>query len=239
MIKPVSVLVALCMLAGLLAACGGTPEPTAPPPTQTPWIVVATATAEAGEVAQVQPTQTPWIIVATATATRRVQSATAAPTFTSTGEDPTATIAATTAATSEPPPPTDTPDAAELQYPAPALLEPPNYRPVSWQSTVVFEWSSVGALGEDEYYHIHLERRPTTESEQWYGDYVYTKETSFLAETSFLSPFHPPADRGPATVYWWVRVVRKTGEGESGKPVGVDIGQNSVERTLVLEPKPE
>jgi len=154
---------------------------------------------------------------------------------TSTTERTTATIAAT----SEPPPSTDTPDAEELKYPAPALLEPPNDRPVSWQSTVIFEWTSVGALGKDEYYHVHLERRPTTESEQWYGDYVYTKETSYLAETSFLSPFHPPADRGPATVYWWVRVVRKTGEDETGKPVGVDIGQNSVERMLVLEPKPD
>ena len=70
MIKPLPMLVALCILAGLLAACGGTPEPTAPPPTQTPWIVVVTATPAATEVAQVQPTQTPWIIVATATATR-------------------------------------------------------------------------------------------------------------------------------------------------------------------------
>ncbi|MGD9403559.1 MAG: hypothetical protein PVH95_00260 [Anaerolineae bacterium] len=235
MIKPVPMLVALCMLAGLLAACGGTPEPTAPPPTQTPWIVVVTATPEAGDVAEVQPTQTPWIIVATATATRGVQSATAAPTAAGATEDPTATVAAT----SEPPPPTDTPNAEELEYPAPALLEPPDDRPVSWQSTVIFEWSSVGALGVDEYYHLHLERRPTTEGEQWYGDYVYTKATSFLAETSFLSPFHPPADRGPTTVYWWVRVVRKTGEDESGKPVGVDIGQHSEEGTLVLEPKPD
>ena len=235
MIKPVSLLVALCMLAGLLAACGGTPEPTAPPPTQTPWIVVVTATPKAGEVAQVQPTQTPWIIVATATATRGVQSATTALTATSTAENSTATVQAT----SEPPTPTATPDADELKYPAPALLEPPDGRPVSWQSTVIFEWSSVGTLGGDQYYHVHLERRPTSESEQWYGDYVYTKETSFLAETSFLSPFHPPADRGPATVYWWVRVVRKTGEDESGKPVGVDIGQHSEEGTLVLEPKPD
>jgi len=235
MIKPLVVIVALCMFAGLLVACGGTPEPTAPPPTQTPWIVVVTATPAATEGVQVQPTQTPWIIVATATATQRIGPATTTPTDTDTAEGPTAT----SAATSEPPPPTDTPDAGEFKYPAPALLEPPNDRPVSWQSTVIFEWSSVGALGKDEYYHVHLERRPTTESEQWYGDYVYTKETSFLADTSFLSPFHPPADRGPATVYWWVRVVRKTGEDESGKPVGVDIGQNSVERTLVLEPKPD
>lgn len=104
---------------------------------------------------------------------------------------------------------------------------------------MTLEWTSVGKLGADEYYHLHMERRPTTEGEDWYGDYVYTKETSYLAEGDFLAPFHPPADRGEATVYWWVRVVRKTGEDADGKPIGIDIGANSEERTLILEPKPD
>jgi hypothetical protein len=97
----------------------------------------------------------------------------------------------------------------------------------------------VGKLAEDEYYHLHMERRPATEGEDWYGDYVYTKDASYLAEGAFLAPFHPPADRGEATVYWWVRVVRKTGEDTNGKPTGVDIGAHSEERTLRLEPKPD
>jgi hypothetical protein len=239
--KLVSVLVALCALAGLLAGCGSTPEPTVPPPTQTPWIVVVTATPGAGDVAQVQPTQTPWIIVATPTPTRGTAPATETPTATSPTESPSTVPepTQTRAATSQPPTPTNTPDASDLVYPPPALLDPPNRRPVSWGSTVILEWSSVGDLAKDEYYHLHMERRPATEGEDWYGDYVYTKDTSYLAEGAFLAPFHPPADRGEALVYWWVRVVRKTGEDESGKPTGVDIGAHSEERMLRLEPKPD
>ncbi|MFN2242919.1 MAG: hypothetical protein ACK2U2_11575 [Anaerolineae bacterium] len=231
---------ALGVIASLLAACGGTPEPTVPPPTQTPWIVVVTATPGAGDVAQVQPTQTPWIIIATTTPTAGIKPTTEAPTATGPTQSPTASSAtATKAATAQPPTPTSTPDAANLKYPPPALLDPPNGRPVSWKSTVTLEWTSVGKLEADEYYHLHMERRPTTEGEDWYGDYVYTKDTSYVAQGAFLAPFHPPADRDEATVYWWVRVVRKTGESADGKPIGIDIGANSEERTLILEPKPD
>ena len=237
----VPLLLALCAVAGILVGCGSTPEPTDPPPTQTPWIVVVTATPGPGDVAQVLPTQTPWIIIATATPTRGTAPATETPTATSPKESPTTAPepTQTKAATSVPPTPTKTPDASDLIYPPPALLDPPNGRPVSWQSTVILEWSSVGDLAEDEYYHLHLERRPKTEGEEWYGDYVYTKDTSYLAGRDFLAPFHQPADRGEAIVYWWVRVVHKTGEDENGKPTGVDIGAHSEERTLRLEPKPD
>lgn len=240
MSKLAQVIVALCILAGLLAGCGSTPEPTVPPPTQTPWIVVVTATPRPGDVADVLPTQTPWIIIATPTPTRGTALTTETATAISPTQSPTAPVpTATKAATSKPPEPTDTPDASNLVYPPPALLDPPNGRPVSWQSTVILKWSSVGDLAKDEYYHLHMERRPQTAGEDWYGDYIYTKDTSYLAEEDFLAPFHQPADRGEATVYWWVRVVRKTGEDENGKPIGVDIGAHSEERTLRLEPKPE
>lgn len=96
----------------------------------------------------------------------------------------------------------------------------------------------MGELKEGEYYHVHLERRPMTSSQEWYGDYVFTQETEFRAEVPFLAPFHPPTGAGQATVYWWVRVVRQTGQDESGKPIGVDIGPYSEERTLILDPKP-
>ena len=232
-------LVALCMLAGLLVACGATPEPSAPPPTQTPWIVVVTATPGAGDVAQVQATQTPWIIIATATATRGATPTAEEATATSPVQSPPAPKPTQTKAVTPKPAPTDTPSPVALKYAAPALLDPPNERPVSWGSTVILEWSSVGELAQDEYYHLHLERRPTTEGEDWYGDYVYTKDTNYLAEGAFLAPFHPAAGHDRATVYWWVRVVRKTGEDASGKPIGVDIGARSEERTLELEPKVE
>lgn len=246
--KLLLVLAMLAMLTGLLTACGATPEPTEPPPTQTPWIIVVTATAGPEGVGQVQATQTPWIVVATPTAAAKGTPAAskptatrtaASPTGTATGPAGTATATASPAATSRPTKPTDTPDASTFKYPPPALLEPPNERPVSWKSTVLLQWSSVGKLAEDEYYHLHLERRPTTQAEQWYGDYVYTKEPEYLADADFLAPFHPPAALGKAMVYWWVRVVRKTGEDENGKPIGVDIGAFSEERTLRLDAKPE
>jgi hypothetical protein len=103
---------------------------------------------------------------------------------------------------------------------------------------MLLKWSSVGELGDDEYYHVHLERRPMTEGQEWYGDYIFTKETSFLAAVPFLAPFHHSAEHGQATVYWWVWVVQKTGEDEGGKPIGVDISPYSEERTMILEPKP-
>ena len=96
----------------------------------------------------------------------------------------------------------------------------------------------MGELGEDEFYHVHLERPPKTEAEQWYGDYVYTKDTELLVEGAFLAPFHLPAEQGHGVVYWWVRVVRRTGEDASGKPIGIDIGAPSEKRTFVTEPKP-
>jgi hypothetical protein len=125
-----------------------------------------------------------------------------------------------------------------MLYPPPVLLEPPQRQPVSWGSTALLIWSPVGELEEDEYYHVHLERRPVAVGQEWYGDYVYTKETQFRAEVGFLAPFHPPANTGEATVYWWVRVVQKTGQDENGKPMGVDISPYSEERTLILDPKP-
>lgn len=231
-------LIVMATLAGALIGCGATPEPTEPPPTQTPWIVVVTATSGPQEAAQVQPTQTPWIIVATPTSQKAKATETIAPGRT---PSPAATEEPTqeTRATSEPVTPTDTPSVSDFKYPPPALLAPPNFRPVSWKSTVLLEWSSVGELAADEYYHLHLERRPEAEGQAWYGDYVYTKKTEFLAEADFLAPFHPPAEYGQGIVYWWVRVVRKTGEDDKGKPTGVDIGAYSEERTLLLQVKPE
>lgn len=232
-------LVVVWALAGILTGCGTTPEPTEPPPTQTPWIVIVTATPRPEEAALAQPTQTPWIIVATPTRGSKAMVETAP----ATGE---AEISAATAEptegaglTQEPPEPTEPPDAADLKYPPPALQEPPDGRPVSWKSTVLLTWSSVGDLAEDEYYHLHLERRPEADGQDWYGDYVYTKKNQYLAEVDFLAPFHPPLDYGQGSVFWWVRVVRKTGEDENGKPTGVDIGAHSEERTLILEVKPE
>lgn len=245
----VGLLVLVGILTGILAGCGVTPEPTAPPPTQTPWIVVVTATPEPEGVAQVQPTQTLHIIVATPTRAKR-----ATPSPVAEKKTPLATIesatdvpeasaepAATTGAQAptRPPVPTNTPAPETLKYPPPELLEPPSNSSVSWRSRVLLKWTPVGELAEDEYYHLHLERPPMTDVQQWYGDYVYLKDTEYLLEGAFLAPFHLPLDQGQAEVKWWVRVVRKIGEDDSGKPLGVDVGGHSEKRTLIVEPKPE
>jgi hypothetical protein len=117
------------------------------------------------------------------------------------------------------------------------LLEPQNNQPVSWRSTIVLEWVPVGELADDEFYHLHLERPPKTPEEEWYGDYVYVKGTEHVLDNAFLAPFHLSQEKGEAVVYWWIRVVRQTGE-ENDKPVGVDVGQHSERRTLILKPKP-
>jgi hypothetical protein len=104
---------------------------------------------------------------------------------------------------------------------------------------VVLEWIPVGELADDEYYHLHLERRPQTATQPWWGDYVFLKDTEYVLQGSFLAPFHYSSEHGQAVVYWWVKVVRKTGEDDDGKPVGVDLSMPSEERTLILEPKPE
>lgn len=223
-------LLALAFLVGLAVGCGSTPRPTEAPPTQTPWIIIVTATP--GLVSQVEPepTQTPWIIIATPTRTpsggRTTPTATGSPTE---ALRPTAAPAATRPGGS---------DVADLKYPAPTLVDPPNGRPVGWKGTVTLVWRSVGELAPDEYYHLHLDRPPRSSGEQWYGDYVFTKETTHLVEQSFLAPFHLTQEQGRTNVYWWVRVVRKIGEDENGKPIGVDIGSPSEKRYFVVEPRP-
>lgn len=192
-------------------------------------------------VAELQPTQTPWIIVATPTPRQSslpaaTEAATASTTGSVEGSDTSTPMPTPTPTTT--PAPTRTRTAAELKYPPPSLVEPPNDRPVSWKSTVLLEWSSVGQLASNEYYHLHMERRPRTAQEPWYGDYVFTKETQYVVGGTFLDPFHPSAEHGAAEVYWWVRVVRKTGESQDGKPLGIDLSPPSEERTLILEPKP-
>ncbi len=229
--KRVGFLILLGIFAGVLVACGSTPEPTEPPPTQTPRIVVITTTPCATrQIAQVSPEVITVVVTATPTKPRPATPTPAAAQKTPQTPGPTQTTKPT---------PTQTPAAAEFKYPPPVLLEPPNNRPVSWKSTVLLVWEPVGELAEDEYYHVHLERPPKPGTDQeWYGDYVFTKDTQFLVEGAFLDPFHLPQNQGYGVVYWWVRVVRKIGEDENGKPIGVDISPPSEKRTFITEPKP-
>ena len=241
------VLALIGLMAGALAACGPTPEPTEAPPTQTPWIVVVTATSGEERVAEVQPTQTPWIMVATPTTAKKAtaKSATTKPAATATagseGEEATAEPPPIEASPSPEAPPTatNTPAPGEIKYPAPMPLDPPPEGHVSWRDRVLLKWTPVEGLAQDEYYRLEFDRPQLTEGMVPYGDYVFVKDSEYLWEKAALAPFHPPEVQGDAVVYWWVRVVRKTGEDENGKPVGVDVSPPSVKWVLILEPKPE
>ncbi len=236
---------ALLVLAGLLAACAATAEPTEDLPTQTPWIIVVTATPgrEGGTVAQA--TLTPRGAATTPTRSKRpsptATGRAAATRMTAEVEETAGTTptAERPASTPLPATATSTPGPGQFKYPAPELLEPPAGQRVVWKGSLVLEWASVGELAADEYYALEFYRPPRTADMQPYGDYVFVKETKFLWEGDFQAPFHPPEVQGEAEVLWWVRVVRKTGEDEHGKPLGADLSLPSSRRTLILDPKPE
>lgn len=97
----------------------------------------------------------------------------------------------------------------------------------------------MGELAEDEYYCVRLDAYRESDQAPWYGDYLFTKDNSFLAGDAFLAPFHPSTSQGRAIVYWWVSVMRKTGQDQNGKPVGVVISPPSPKRFFVTESKPE
>ena len=236
----------------LLSACGSAPSATTPAPTATRWVFVITDVVVATGVVTPppQPTQTPWIIVATPTPTRAAavtptmevpKKTTAKPTTTDTVR-PGATTTPGTTATQAPtrPSPTLTPrPSATPKYAAPVLSEPPYGVSISWSYKALLIWQPVGDLAEDEYYCVRLDAYRESDQSPWYGDYVFTKDSSFLAGDAFLAPFHPPESQGRANVYWWVSVVRKTGEDLAGKPVGVEISPPSEGWLFVAEPKPE
>jgi hypothetical protein len=136
-------------------------------------------------------------------------------------------------------PATKTPPPSAFKYEAPVLREPTTGGRLSWEQTRVFEWEPVAGLAADEHYRIDFDRRPKTEGQDPYGDWVLTKEPEFVFRSSFAAPFHPPASQGEADLFWWVSVVRKTGEDQNGKPVVVDLSPPSERWMLTIEPKPD
>jgi hypothetical protein len=236
---------ALILTLALPNACGLTPTATTPVPSATAQAIVVTQLVTLPP----QPTQTPWIIVATPTPvpTASVSRTRAAVTPTvdvtenpmakpgaTTTPGTTATQAPTRAAPTLTPRPSATP-----KYAAPILSEPPYGVSISWSYKALLMWQPVGDLAEDEYYCVRLDAYRESDQSPWYGDYVFTKDSSFLAGDAFLAPFHPPESQGRANVYWWVSLVRKTGEDQAGKPVGVEISPPSDKWLFVAEPKPE
>lgn len=249
MARVVILLGVLGLMAAMLCGCQSASVPTETPiaATQTPWIVAVTATPCPTQPRETPPTQTPWVIVVTATPTleRSTPTGTAIPateTRQAVGATPqpgTATATPTQRPASRPSPtPSPTYTAVPYAYRLPQLLEPPVGVAMSWKSSVLLEWSPVGDLADDEYYALHLDAFRESDGSFWYGDYVFTKDTSYRLEGAFLAPFHPPESQGRGLVYWWVAVVHKTGETADGKPLGVEISPQSDKRFFIAEPKP-
>jgi hypothetical protein len=229
----------LLILTGLLVTtllgCGGTPVPTSPPQPQAPAETTLPPTQPPPTSVATKAASTPFTPRPTPTSEGPTASP-AAPSPTATSPKPSEVPSSTIPAA--PPTPTATAQLA-LKYPAPVLLNPPDGVLITWNYTALLEWGPVGKLAPDEYYDLQLDAYLETTGKFWYGDYVYTKDTSYRVEAAFKAPFVPPQEQGRAIVYWWVRVVRKTGEDQAGKPLGVDISPPSDKRTFITEAKPE
>ncbi len=166
-----------------------------------------------------------WTSTATATTP---PTATATPTM-----EPTATLAPTNTPrptarpTSPPPPPAPTPTpAVRPQFPAPPLLSPTNGQVFSSRDTIVLRWEPVGQLAPDEYYvpAVHYLRY----GDSWPDETPWLKEPSWeMSEHRYLLELSDDGD-----FRWAVRVMRRTGINNEGKPEGTARSPMSEVRTL-------
>ena len=212
-------------------------------PTLTPHVVLVDATRTAQALlaaAEATATETP---TPTATATDRptmTSTVTPSPTATNTPEPsasptalPTATETPTPTMTSTPTlvptrPPTPQPTAppTATPFPAPTLLAPANGQYFGSGSPVLLQWTSVGSLPADAYYVITLAYP--------HGNATCYDETPWLKETSWLVNEHSYLLdlSNDGSFVWSVQVMRRTGEDEHGRPVGVPLGPMSEERSF-------
>jgi hypothetical protein len=97
----------------------------------------------------------------------------------------------------------------------------------SFRDNVLLEWEPVGQLAPDEYYV------PTVAWER-FGETVYD-ETPWIKETRWLMSEHQYllelSDNGEFR--WAVRVMRRTGINDAGKPAGTPRSPLSEVRTLL------
>jgi hypothetical protein len=96
----------------------------------------------------------------------------------------------------------------------------------SSRDAIVLEWQSVGQLAADEYYV------PTVAylrfGETWYDETPWTKELSWtMSDHGYLLDL---SDNGQFR--WAVRVMRRTGVNDKGKPEGTARSPMSEVRTL-------
>jgi len=152
------------------------------------------------------------------------------PTSTPVGLPPTATPKPNVPTATSPPLPTGTPILRLLD--APALLEPAGKAEFSgWDAEVVFGWSDVGLLGENEYYVLVIRHKQGT-------DFAWTKNTWYDASHDSADggkPWLSNPDIGP-DLEWQVVIARQR-TGEAGEdPAGAELSSYSKARALRWSP---
>lgn len=112
-------------------------------------------------------------------------------------------------------------DTNSTVLPAPALLSPADGSEFTASAEVVLRWQPVETLPADGYYvvtlaYVHL-------GETWYDDVPWTRNTEWaLSDHSYLVELSDNSEFA-----WSVQVVRQTGVGADGRPVGEALSQPS------------
>lgn len=132
------------------------------------------------------------------------------------------------------------PPAVGKKYEAPKLLSPDDQAPFDPGYQPRFEWTSVGKLDKDEYYHITF-RAMTLDGKvaKWWGHNLQV--TSWTPNEVEAEAIRPPANEtGSYYVSWWVAVYRRVSGDPAGNPnqwEGFQISPDSAWRTIEMKPK--
>lgn len=122
------------------------------------------------------------------------------------------------------PSPTPTP---RPPYEAPVLLSPVNETVFDADDPIVLQWTSVGILGEGEWYQVTVVNTSAPGS----APYRVTTKTTSLR----LPPDLRPSNAAPQTFQWNVVVVRQAGTYSDGSPRYVLLSPTPPSRTFVWQ----
>jgi len=122
------------------------------------------------------------------------------------------------------PSPTPTP---RPPYEPPVLLSPPNDASLGLSDAVVLQWTSVGILGEGEWYQVTIINADAPGAAPYR---VTTKATSLR-----LPPELRPKVDAPQTFHWNVVVVREAGTYSDGSPRYITLSPVPPLRTLIWQ----
>jgi hypothetical protein len=115
------------------------------------------------------------------------------------------------------------------EFAAPILVAPLQNQLFSPRDTIALQWQPVGQLAPDEYYEVVVAYSPIEAPGQtWYDDTPWTKSTSWnLSDHPYLVNLS-----SDGVFRWAVRVMRRTGINDQGRPAGIARSPMSEVRTL-------